>query len=333
MMKKKSPRNVLMIADPWSTLDHANDSSIHLALVARHHFNVRCFWAHAGDIFLNNKELCVKIAGEVISNRHAPEGAVLKGCSAIAALDSFHSVHWRADPPVDLKTLRLWSLLAASPKPLLMINSAAAMLTWNEKFSAHRFVDWAVPALVSDSEEIWETFFSRIQKDKIIVRPAHRKSQIIAKPVANAASRGVIILPPSWHQARRILLRLQKENGPWLILQEFDQSIYHQGETRVFIIAAKVKGVLKKFPHPKSPIMNLDQTIKPTLSAGNLTRRQETRAGHIASILQKAGVVLATIDFIGDRILEINVTSPGLIRWLDENANTRLAMDYWKAVL
>ena len=76
-MKKKRALSVLMIADSWHTLDHANDSSIHLALVARHHFNIRCFWTHIEDVFLNNNNLYAKIAGELVPAQRAIGGDYL----------------------------------------------------------------------------------------------------------------------------------------------------------------------------------------------------------------------------------------------------------------
>jgi glutathione synthase/RimK-type ligase-like ATP-grasp enzyme len=121
------------------------------------------------------------------------------------------------------------------------------------------------------------------------------------------------------------------------VLQEFDESILTLGETRAFLVGGKVFGTaLNKMPRGGAPIMNLDlpPSERPELTLCALTRIQKRRAEAIGRALARDGALLATVDFVGERVLEINVTSPGMIRWLDEQKNTRvsLAENYWRAV-
>ncbi|MBI3558614.1 MAG: hypothetical protein HY074_20285, partial [Deltaproteobacteria bacterium] len=46
--------DILFIGDPWETLDHDRDSTLHLARAARDGFGVRSHWALPENVFLQN---------------------------------------------------------------------------------------------------------------------------------------------------------------------------------------------------------------------------------------------------------------------------------------
>lgn len=314
--------DILIIGDPWETLDHPRDSSLHLMAVAAKQFHLRSHWAQPNGIFLRNGVLYARTDGEVV------ERNIDSSKSQIREFGSFHSVHWRTDPPVTLATMRLWSLLSASggEKGVPFVNSPHALLTWNEKFAPTRFREWAIPSLAADAEHEWRGYFeSRAGK------------QLVAKPVGDAASRGVQLLPKTWDAAAGILRQMRAEHGAWLVLQEFDEALLSVGETRIFTLGREIVGTINKHPHPKRPIMNLDapEDERPRLSMTEPTAEQRFRAHTIADALAAEGVYLATIDFIGDRILEINVTSPGLIAWIDQRLpeDQQIALKYWRGIV
>ena len=314
--------DILFIGDPWDTLDHDRDSTLHLARTAREDFKIHSHWALPENVFMQNGVLYVRTEGEV-------EDLALKPNGDIREFSTFHSVHWRVDPPVTLTTMRLWSLLASSggEKGVPFINSPQALLSWNEKFAPLRFRDWAIPGIASDAERAWKSYFDAAKA---------QGRQLVAKPSGDAASRGVQILPANWDAASRALNQLRAEFGPWLLIQEFDQNLLTFGETRVFVLGGEICGAINKLPNPKHLIMNLDLPVeeRPRLSVTDLSPEQAHRAQTIAKALADEGVYLATIDFIHERILEINVTSPGLINWLDERLEpgARIARRYWQGI-
>lgn len=322
-MTQTNNREILFIGDAWDTLDHPNDSTLHLARAGREAFGLRSHWTLPENIFLQNGILYARTEGEIVDS-------TLKENGDIREFRTFHSIHWRADPPVTLSTMRLWSLLAASCREpgVPFINSPHALLTWNEKFAPLRFRDWAISGVAADSERIWKNFFESSRA---------KGRQLVAKPTGDAASRGVQILPTNWDAASKALTQLRAEHGPWLVIQEFEPNLMTLGETRVFIIDSEICGAINKMPNPKHMIMNLDVPAeeRPRLSVAQLTSEQRTRALVVARALANEGVYLSTIDFIGERILEINVTSPGLINWLDERLerSEQLAHKYWRGVL
>ena len=312
---------ILIIGDEWDTLDHPRDSSLYLCRVARQEFGLKTYWALAKDIFRDMGVLKVKLNGELGENGLTP----IKNDTR--ALLSFESIHWRVDPPVDLSTMRLWSLLASTvaANRVKLVNSPEALLKWNEKFAPVAFLEYAIVGLVADTEEAWKSFYEK-----------HSAKKLIAKPTGEAASRGVQFLPTNWPEALETLRQMRRAHGPWLVVQEFQPEILTKGETRIFIVAGAVVAAMNKRPKPDHLIMNLDlpPEARPDLKLCEPTDAQRARATEVATTLAADGVYLATIDFIGDRILEINVTSPGLIAWVDERlpANERIALKYWRGL-
>lgn len=315
-------REILIIGDEWNTLDHARDSSLYLCRVARKEFGLKTYWALAKDIFRDMGVLKVKLNGEL------NDAGLMPLKDDTRELLSFDSIHWRVDPPVDITTMRLWSLLASTvaSNRVKLVNSPEALLKWNEKFAPVAFLDYAIVGLVADSEDAWKSFYER-----------HAKKKLIAKPSGEAASRGVQFLPENnWPLALERLRHLRHEHGPWLVIQEFNSDVLSLGETRVFIVNGAVVAAMNKRPNPDHLIMNLDlpAAARPELKLCEPTDAQRARATDVATTLAVDGVYLATIDFIGDRILEINVTSPGLIAWVDErlSLDQRIAMKYWRGL-
>lgn len=318
----KKPREILIIGDAWDTLDHERDSTLHLCRTARHEFGLKTYWALPTEIYREHGILKSRVTHELADEGLKPvEPAPMQ-------LSAFHSVHWRVDPPVLIGTMRLWSLIASatSKNRICLVNSPEALLKWNEKFAPVAFGDYAITGLVADSEEIWCDFFEK-----------NKSKRLIAKPAAEAASRGVQFLPQTWLEAREALRAMRRLYGSFIVIQEFDEKIMTEGETRIFVLNKQIVGAINKTPRPNHQIMNLDlsEEAKPKLELCEPDGEQRRRALEVAEDLAKDGVYIATIDFIGERILEINVTSPGLINWIDSRltGHDRIAYKYWKGLV
>ena len=307
--------DILILADPWDTLEHQRDSTLLLAKEAQRR-GVKCYWTSPIDLSFGTEGPIAKVY------------AIAEGClsldpkSSTRDLRSFESIHWRADPPVTLETMRLWELLDATLPPQRMINAAKALLTWNEKHAVLRFRDWCIPSVITNSRE---------SRNEFIASTLKRGQKVIIQPSGDAASRGVEILPSELNAAIKRAHDLAPTLGPWPQLQEMDDEILN-GEIRLFVLNGKVAGCLKKTPAPHTPTMVWEGENLPRVTSHNPSDLQRKRANMIGKELLKAGVLFATIDFIGDRLLEINVTSPGLLHFLGNEESRIFAGWYWDIV-
>ena len=307
---------VLFLADPWDTLDHHLDSTLFLASHAQAS-GLECHWATPDDLFFQDGKGFASSQILAANARHS----ALHEARQTFDLNSFQSIHWRADPPVTLATMRLWALLGSTVKPGILFNSPKALLTWNEKYSCQRFSNWTIPTISSENP---------IKLKQFIERCAQSKIRVIAKPAGEAASRGVEVLPEGTDLAFARLQLIRESLGPWPLLQEFDSAIT-QGEVRLFILGNDIAGCLRKIPPRDNPVMIWEGSgPRPKIQVETPSRVQRERAQKIAQCLAQEGVLLSTIDFIDDRLLEINITSPGLLRFLPSEQGASLATRYWQ---
>jgi glutathione synthase len=62
------------------------------------------------------------------------------------------------------------------------------------------------------------------------------------------------------------------------------------------------------------------------------TPRQREIGKKVGEVLRARGLLLAGLDFIGDWLTEINITSPTGLRQLNALYGLRLERDFWDAV-
>ncbi len=322
-MPKRLAPSALFLADLWPTLDHINDSSLYLAHIGNSEFGIRSYWASAASLTYTGSSELTALAGRLtFKNREAiPKLSRLTR----QPLRIFQSLHWRQDPPVNLQTYSLWTLLASvSPKARpRMFSEAKGLLHWHEKFSvlSQTRMPTCVTADVLQAVEFLE---------------AHHKRGVLLKPTNEAASRGVTLLSSVKATARREIRNYFGKSSGHVILQVYDRRIHSLGETRVFLLDGRLVGALQKRPVRELPhVMSLDTGERPELSLIEPTAPQRALALSYGKKLRSAGIMLATLDFIGSSPLELNVTSPGLIKWYDSQQTQRdkIAPKYWKACL
>ena len=306
----RARKTALFIADPWDTLEPTTETTLILARGAAE-LGIVCHWATPEQISCRGDRF-------IVSNpRPLLPGAMGLGPPLVdRPLLSYSSAHWRCDPPVTMLQMRFWSLLAGLVPRNFLWNSPHALLTWNEKYAPLRFHRWAIPTTVAQDSALFQAEHARLKDPQ---------GRTVFKPAADAASRGVTLLADPGE-----LPALIDRHGPWPVLQAFDARIA-AGETRVFLLKGSLSGALRKIPQAHAPIMGWDRDeVKPHLQPAVLTALQKKRATTVGRALLEAGVHFATLDFIGARVLEVNVTSPGLVFALGAENARKLARDYWK---
>ncbi len=310
--------DVLFIGDSYQSLDHENDTSLHLINYLHSIKKVKVYWASPQHIYLDNNLHYVQTQGTLNSKLEYSENKIS------IKLNDFHSIHWRKDPPVDIETYRTWNLLKSYPNNSKIINSINALSLWHEKFFNANYASWAISSFVSNDIGLIKNYITKNHSKKLIIKPA-----------GSAGSRGIEVLPQSIEASIQIIQNKLTSFGDWIIIQEYENQVQKMGETRLFYIGGKIVGALNKKPRQNKEIMDWPKDPKdwPQLTVCSLSKIQKTRSTKICNDLKKAGVHFATIDFIGSKLLEINITSPGLLKWYDDTTNKNLASIYWKKLI
>lgn len=285
-------KSFLFITDAFGSLNHKKDTSIFMMEEAINR-DVDVYQCEMKDIFaLDNMVYanCFSISSNL---------SIAINTNKIA-LNDFSSVFMRKDPPVDENYINCLHLLSTAVNNGANIhNDPSAIKEFNEKVFALYFSDFIPKTIItSDINQIKE-----FQK---------RYQTIVVKPLDGMGGASIHKFDDINEDAKDILLNMTNKETTTIIGQEFLPEIY-DGDFRILIIHGK--------PFPKTLArIPQDGNFKGNLAAGgkgvvaDLTPAQKEIANKVAIKLLQNGINFAGIDMIGDKLTEINITSPTCAR-------------------
>ena len=212
------------------------------------------------------------------------------------ALHTFDAVLMRKDPPFDSEFFYATHLLEqAEREGAKVFNSPRALRDHPEKLALMEFARYAPPTLVTRSPEAIRHFHAE-HKD------------IILKPLDGMGGMGIFRVGPDGMNLGSITETLNQGGATSVMVQAYLPAIV-DGDKRLLLIGGKVAPfVLARIPQGSE--------IRGNLAAGGkgvaqpLSDTDRVIAETIAPTLAARGLLLVGLDMIGDKVTEINVTSP-----------------------
>ena len=212
------------------------------------------------------------------------------------ALHTFDAVLMRKDPPFDSEFFYATHLLEqAEREGARVFNSPRALRDHPEKLALMEFARFAPPTLVTRSPEAIRHFHAE-HKD------------IILKPLDGMGGMGIFRVGPDGMNLGSITETLNQGGAISVMVQAYLPAIV-DGDKRLLLIGGKVAPfVLARIPQGTELRGNLAVGGKGV--AQPLTDTDRAIAEVVAPILAARGLLLVGLDMIGDKVTEINVTSP-----------------------
>ena len=212
------------------------------------------------------------------------------------ALHTFDAVLMRKDPPFDSEFFYATHLLEqAEREGAKVFNSPRALRDHPEKLALMEFAQYAPPTLVTRSPEAIRHFHAE-HKD------------IILKPLDGMGGMGIFRVGPDGMNLGSITETLNQGGATSVMVQAYLPAIV-DGDKRLLLIGGQVAPfVLARIPQGSE--------IRGNLAAGGkgvaqpLSDTDRAIAETIAPQLAARGLLLVGLDMIGDKVTEINVTSP-----------------------
>lgn len=216
-------------------------------------------------------------------------------------LKGFDVVFLRKNPPLDNLLL---NFLDSIDDEVFIVNSINGLRKANNKLYTSTFYD-------PDNTYIPKTYVSKnVGYLKRMVSESN-DSKMILKPVDGYGGSGVIIIEKSATQNLNSLLDfyINTDKGKkYVMLQEYIEGA-ENGDVRVMILNGKVIGAFKRVPS--------SDDIRSNIHAGGsaekytLSSTEKVICNKIANKLKADGIYFAGIDIINNKLLEVNVQSPG----------------------
>jgi glutathione synthase len=299
----------VFIMDPLDRVTHDKDTTfafIHAAQAAghtSHHCLVRELYIADGEAWA--------ITHPVRTHDAHPWITLDKSAGPVKLrLADVDAVFMRKDPPFDRTYLYATLVLERARDKTLLINDPRGLRDANEKLYALNFPAWTPRTMVTADRDMIHEFCR------------DNGGVAMVKPLDGAGGMGVIQIKTGDKNARAIVDMLTNEGRRLTIVQEFLPSVT-SGDKRILLLDGEPLGAILRVPRGDDLRSNIHVggSVVPT----ELTAREHEMVKDIAPRLRQDGLVFVGLDVIGERLTEVNVTSPTGIQELARFTGTRPA--------
>jgi glutathione synthase len=295
----------VFVMDPLDRVTHDKDTTFAFiqAAQARGHESYHCLLR---ELFIQE--------GDVYALAHAVEilpqapWIVLHDKVERLKLADVSAVFMRKDPPFDRAYMYATLLLERARGKTLLINDPRGLRDANEKLYALNFPEWTPRTMVTADRGMILDFTREVGGVTMV------------KPLDGAGGMGVIQIKTGDKNARAIVDLLTAEGRRLTIVQEFLPSA-SEGDKRVLLLDGEPLGAILRVPRGDDLRSNIHVggSVVPT----ELTPREHEMVRALAPRLRADGLIFVGLDVIGERVTEVNVTSPTGIQELGRFTNTK----------
>jgi glutathione synthase len=299
---------------PWKNIEPETDSTLRLiheavsrehtvAITTPHNMTIRDSVTSAFcSVIKNYNKNIVSFYRQVEFKKHR------------LPLAGFDCLFMRADPPLD--TLAL-NFLDSVRSDVFILNDIDGLRIANNKLYTASFQDTA-------SEFIPKTYVSKSREYLEQVLAESETDRMIMKPLTGYGGRGVIVIEKSAQQNIRSLLDFYigeegKEN--YVILQEYVAGA-DKGDIRILMLNGEPIGAMRRIPSKNDVRSNVH--AGGSVVKHSLTSPEKQLCKHIGHKLVRDGLYFVGLDVINDKLIEVNVLSPGGIARINSLNRTRL---------
>lgn len=289
-----------VVMDPISSVKVKKDSSMAMMLEAQKR-GYELYYMEMNDLYLDQGE-CRATAAKVKVWDNPEHWYELeeKQDIAVASLDA---VLMRKDPPFDTEYIyATYMLERAEQLGTLMVNKPQSLRDCNEKLFTAWFADLTPRTLVT--------------RNASQIRAFHQKYEdVIIKPLDGMGGSSIFRMGPKDANIGVIIETLTAHGSQYTMVQEYMPQIL-DGDKRILIVNGE------PMPYCLARIPAQGET-RGNLAAGGrgearpLSPSDRMLAETIAPELKKRGLYFVGLDVIGDKVTEINVTSPTCIREIE----------------
>ena len=227
-------------------------------------------------------------------------------------------VMMRKDPPVDADYLYATLVLdRAKDQGAQVVNDPQALRDFNEKLAIAKFGQWMPPTVVSAAHDTLKAFIDQHQ-------------QAVLKPLDGMGGRGIFLARSGEANINAMLETLTGGEQHMAMAQAFLPEI-DAGDKRVLVVNGEiVPYMLARIPGASDFRGNLAQGGRGEPQP--ISDVERALVADVAPTLIESGVVFAGLDVIGDRLTEVNVTSPTCVRELDQAFGLNISAQLFDAL-
>jgi glutathione synthase len=233
-------------------------------------------------------------------------------------LSDIDCIIMRKDPPFDMEyVFATYILELAQSQGAFVVNNPRSIRDCNEKLFTAWFPELCPPTLVTRSRSQLKGFLEF-------------HNDIVVKPLDGMGGTSVFRIKPGDSNAGVIFETLTKLESSYCMAQKYLPAIL-EGDKRVLMVNGKpIPFSLARIPAAGE--------LRGNLAAGGrgvpqpLSESDLKICDRVSEELVKRGLLFVGLDIIGDRLTEINVTSPTCAREIDLNLDVNIGTIFMKSL-
>ncbi|HFR4114518.1 TPA: glutathione synthase [Yersinia enterocolitica] len=289
-----------IVMDPISSINIKKDSSFAMLLEAQRR-GWELHYMEMGDLYLRGGD--GRARTRLLSVKQDKDDWFSFGTEQDIPLHDLDVILMRKDPPFDTEFIYATYILErAEEKGTLVVNKPQSLRDCNEKL----FTAW-FPKLTPDT---------LVSRSKDHIRKFHKEhGDIILKPLDGMGGTSIFRVKQDDPNLSVIIETLTELGSRFCMAQNFLPAI-KEGDKRVLVVDGEpVPYCLARIPAQGETRGNLAAGGRG--EARPLSESDWEIARAVAPVLKQKGLIFVGLDIIGDRLTEINVTSPTCIREIE----------------
>ena len=289
-----------IVMDPISAINIKKDSSFAMLLQAQQR-GYQIHYMEMADLYLLEGE--ARASTKLLTVQQDANSWYSFGSSQDIALGELDVILMRKDPPFDTEYIYATYILErAEDKGTLIVNKPQSLRDANEKLYTSWFSQFTPKTLVSRDAKRLKAFYQAEQ-------------DVILKPLDGMGGASIFRLKPQDANVSVIIETLTEHGSRYAMAQRYIPQIT-DGDKRILVVNGKpVPYCLARIPASGETRGNLAAGGRG--EARPLSDSDWQIANAIGPVLKAKGLIFVGLDVIGDKLTEINVTSPTCIREIE----------------
>ncbi len=300
--------------DPIQCVDPSTDTTFRLAEEAQERGHLLFYYLPNALIFSEGR-VFAKGHDIKVGRKNNPVSTFYD--EKIIDLGKDLDVLWlRQDPPFDMNYLTTTYLLDFVSKETLVINKPFWVRNFPEKLLVLNYPELMPATVICSSIDAIQRFRNKF-------------GDIILKPLYGNGGIGVFKLNYEDQNLAALFELFQKVSPEPLIAQEFLPEVC-EGDKRIILLNGEILGGINRIPKSGEIRSNLHvggRAVKTKLSSEEILICEK-----LSQTLKDHGQIFVGIDVIGNKLTEINVTSPTGLQELEKFEKTNLASKVWEFI-
>jgi len=293
------------LMDPLSTVKPQKDTS-YAFMKAAHRKGYKVIHIAPGNISFIENEWVIQGTQVTPNDAFTPPFETFSPASFKASL--FNAIFIRTDPPFNERYLMDTWILEQFPKSVKLFNAPQGIRTVNEKVWALQFSDLIPTTLLTRSKTLYTEFLKKHQ-------------HIIAKPTNAFGGSSVFKINHGDSNASVIFESLSHNETQEVIVQAYVEAA-SVGDKRILLLNGEPLGAILRV-HASGDHRN-NFFAGGTAHATQITPKDLEIIAVLKPHLLALGLAFVGIDIIGDKLIEVNVTSPTCLQEMNRAYNVCL---------